>query len=303
MTGQGHRVTEVDASQPLPHWVSALEGTDPDLVFNLAEGTTGPLRQSSYTEVMTQLGLPYTGSGPRAQAIALDKHLSKLLVRDQGIATPAAVLVTPNVKADLTRLDYPCIVKPNFEGTSRGISSGSVVRSPDGAAEAAGRALEEFPDGILVESFVAGTDVTVPFLEGAPGGAGVLEPSLVRVLDLSGRPTDRILDYPVKHAAHTRAATIEHLVEARTPAGLPEDVRAAARAMTALAVQAVGCRDVARVDFRLDSGGRLHFLEINALPGLDPDGSIHRAAELGGLRPATGVVTAIVTSASARFAL
>jgi D-alanine-D-alanine ligase len=123
------------------------------------------------------------------------------------------------------------------------------------------RSLRKYPAGVLVEEFVPGTDVTVPFVEGV-GDEGVLMP-VDYVIDPSARSRFNIYDYRLKSTDASR-------VSVRCPPDLQRDVVARLRALSKLAIRTLGIRDLCRVDFRLGEDGRIYLLEINALPSLEP---------------------------------
>src|SRR3954471_9578803 len=176
----GHEVEKIEVTGPASHLASRIESFAPDLIFNTAEGRRGRTREAFYPALFEELGFPYTGSDAYVMTVTLDKWLTKLMLGAQGIDTPRGRLVAPD---DLRRmrdvgavgLAFPVIVKPNYEGSSKGIGDDAIARDPKALAEMLPRILRKFPSGVLVEEFIAGTDVTVPFVEGI-GDEGVLLP-------------------------------------------------------------------------------------------------------------------------------
>ena len=161
----GHEVERLDAGLPVVAFVERLASSRPELVFNTAEGREGCFREAIFPSLYEELGIPYTGSGPWTCAITLDKRLTKILAAAAGVRTPAALLVQAAEDLDGLAPAPPLIVKPNFEGSSMGIRESAVVEDADEARRLAESALERFPDGVLVEQFVPGRDVSVAFLE------------------------------------------------------------------------------------------------------------------------------------------
>src|SRR3954465_4272532 len=151
----GHEVEKVEVSGPASNLIDRLEAIDPDLIFNTAEGDRGRMREAFYPALFEELGIPFTGSDAYTNAITLDKWLTKLLVQRAGIDTARGVLVTVrNFERILERgsgLAFPVIVKPNHEGSSKGIYNGalgsSVVKEPKDLASALKVALRAYPDG------------------------------------------------------------------------------------------------------------------------------------------------------------
>jgi len=294
----GHDVEKVEVTGPASHLAARIESIGPDLIFNTAEGRRGRAREAFYPALFEELGFPYTGSDAYVLTVTLDKWLTKLVLERQGIDTPRARLVTPE---DLRRmkepgtlgLTMPVIVKPNYEGSSKGIGDDAVARDARQLGEMLPRALRNYPNGVLVEEFVAGTDVTVPFLEGY-GDDGVLLPVDYDV-DPEARSRFNIYDYRLKSADSS-------LVSVRCPPDLPRDVVARIRAITKQAVRTLGVRDLGRVDFRFGDDGRIYLLEVNALPSLERGASTFAAAAREGLDYADAL-QAVVQSAAKRQGL
>src|SRR5512140_3609689 len=154
----GHRVERIEVSGPASRTVARLEAFGPDLIFNTAEGRRGRFREAFFPALFDELGMPYTGSDAYALTLTLDKQLTKLVLAQHGIPTPRWQFVEDPAQLQVNALRYPVIVKPNFEGSSKGITQDSVVEDPvrlHGAVEAA---LASYPSGVLVEEFVVGRD-------------------------------------------------------------------------------------------------------------------------------------------------
>ncbi|MEV7729682.1 hypothetical protein AB0P15_33960 [Streptomyces sp. NPDC087917] len=288
----GHDPLAVDVSGTLEQTVGLLRSARPDLVFNLAEGWTGPWRQSFYPALYHQLGLPHTGSGPTGLALALDKHLTKLVLHARRIPTPGWVFVNdPTDVPSLEHLRFPVVVKPNFESCSKGIGPESLAATPDQVPARVLQCLKEYPDGVLVEEYVPGRDITVPYFTAAGGALAPAETTMPATTAPGG-----LFDYGLKQDP----ARWNHL---QVPAPIPPALADRARALTRTAVRALGLHDFARADFRLSPDGALHLLEVNGLPGLPADGASHRAAVLSGLDPATALAGAVISSAVTRLGL
>ncbi len=203
------------------------------------------------------LGVPYTGSDSATLSICLDKGLAKRLLVD--VDTPAfQVLVTGREK--LRPLRYPVIVKPNQEGTSKGITGKSVCDAPGGRLrEVARELIERYGQPALVEQYVYGRELTEGLLgERRPR---VLPPMEVVFLGQSERP---VYDYECKQ-------DWQRHVRYECPARLTKDELRAVERACRTTFMTLGCRDVARVDLRLTPSGRVYVIEVNPLPGLTPD--------------------------------
>src|SRR5215475_11008571 len=130
----GHEVEKIEVTGPASRLAARIESYGPDLIFNTAEGRRGRAREAFYPALFEELGFPYTGSDAYVLTLTLDKWLTKLVLASHGVDSPRGRLVVP---ADLTRvtdsgigLSYPVIVKPNYEGSSKGIGDEAVARNP-----------------------------------------------------------------------------------------------------------------------------------------------------------------------------
>jgi D-alanine-D-alanine ligase len=241
--------------------------------------------------------MPYTGSDAYVLALTLDKQLTKLVLAQHGVPTPRWQYVEEPHLLQVNALRYPVIVKPNFEGSSKGITQDSVVEDPVRLHEAVAAALARYPAGVLVEEYVVGTDVTVPFLEAAvPERRGVLQP-VEYVVDAAASATRRyaIYDYELK-------TKLDRLVQVRAPARVKRAQAERIQRICETVYRVLDVRDLGRVDLRLGEDGLIHFLEVNALPSLQPGAGIYAAAALDGLQ-ADDVVDAVVRSAVRRWNL
>jgi D-alanine-D-alanine ligase len=239
-----------------------LDGPRPDLVFNIAEGRgVSRCRESRVPAVLDLLGVPHTGSDALTLAATLDKDCAKRLVRDAGVATPAWVLVEEDsaaARAVLEKLPLPAIVKPNCEGSSKGIRSTAVVERREGLAGAVASTLALYRQPVLVEEFIDGDELTV-------GVLGNRRPEVIGILRVLPKVAKPNFVYSLEVKRDWRRQVVYECPARLSPAD-GEAVRASALA----AFRALGCRDVARVDFRL-RGGVPYFLEANPLPGLSPE--------------------------------
>jgi D-alanine-D-alanine ligase len=249
----GHVVVPLEATQEFPR---ALMASNVDVVFNIAEGMSGRSREGQVPSLCELRGIPYTGSDSATLSICLDKALAKRLLVD--VDTPAfQLLVTGREK--LRAFRYPVIVKPNQEGTSKGITKNSVVGDELKLREIARELIDRYGQPALVEEYIGGRELTVGLLgERRPR---VLPPMEVVFLKQTDRP---VYDYECKQSWQ------QH-VRYECPANLTrEQLRAVERACRTT-FMTLGCRDVARIDLRLTPEDRVYVIEVNPLPGLTPD--------------------------------
>ncbi|HWA99213.1 MAG TPA: hypothetical protein VG713_12005, partial [Pirellulales bacterium] len=241
-----------------------LDEPHPDLVFNFAEGR-GSLRsrEARVPALLETFGIPYTGSDPLTLAVALDKEVAKRLVRAAGVATPEWVLVDRGLDHELVtaldRLPLPVFVKPAFEGSSKGIVGSNFIADRTALHDTVGQLHQTYQQPILVEEFIEGDELTVGIVGHEPGD--VL--GIMRVLPRDERAGPFVYSLDVKRDWRRR-------VRYECPAQLSRSDTHAVRRAALSAWRALGCRDVARIDFRLRDG-EAYFLETNPLPGLSPE--------------------------------
>ncbi len=291
----GHRVEKMEVSGPASRTVARLEAFSPDLIFNTAEGRRGRFREAFFPALFEELGFPYTGSDAYALAVTLDKQLTKLILREVGVRTPGWQFVEKLSELRPDELHFPVIVKPNFEGSSKGITQNSVAESVDDLRRKVVDALEKYPAGMLVEEFIIGRDLTVPFLEAVDNDFdGVLTP-VEYVIDPGWAKDKRysIYDYELK-------TTRDRSVTVRAPAAIDDAMTDRICKMARTVIKKLDCKDLGRVDFRLSDAGVPYFLEINALPSLEQGASIYAAAALEGLH-FDGVIDAVIQNAAKRY--
>jgi D-alanine-D-alanine ligase len=264
----GHTPVELGNGRPL---VEALLKDPPDLVFNFAEGSgVSRSREARVPAVCEMLGIPYTGSDPLALAVALDKDMTRRVAESLGVTVPKGIVLAPppgeydgdcaefSPVLDEAGLPLPVIAKPTCEGSSKGIRNRCLIRT---AAEFGPTVVElwkNYQQPVLVEEFISGDEVTVGIIGNDPP-----EPlGIMRVLPK--KPGDHfVYSLEVKR-------NWEESVEYEAPADLPPAVTRAVEADALAVFAGLGCRDVARADFRVRDGVP-YFLEINPLPGLNPE--------------------------------
>lgn len=257
-----------------------------DLVFNIAEGLFGRAREAQVPALLDAYRIPYTFSDALTLAIALDKALTKRVVRDAGVPTPRfAVLEDPGRAAEVD-LEPPLFVKPVAEGSGKGVGPRSVCESRDSLRAAVADVVGRFGQPALVEEYLPGREFTVGIL-----GTGDDARSLgVMEVEFVDRGADSTYGYDIKQDWETR-------VRYRLVSG-PVSDEAADVALRAW--RALGCRDGGRLDLRTGSDGSVQFLEVNPLAGLNPDTSdLPILCRLGGMTFGA-LIDGIMKSAMAR---
>jgi D-alanine-D-alanine ligase len=256
----GHRAVKLGGGRALCEKVLAHA---PDLVFNIAEGVGTRSREAHVPSVLEMLGIPYTHSDPLTLAVTLDKSIAKRLIASHGLPTPGFVVLDSPEQAPLVaraKLAYPVIAKPLFEGSSMGIRRSSRISSEPALREHLERLLADYRQPVMVEEFCAGAEVTVGVL-GNGTEARVL--GMMEIAPRQGRADEFVYSLEVKR---NYLEEVEYTVPPKRPPALLAEMEKVALGC----YRALECRDVARVDLRLDAAGQPKFIEVNPLPGVHP---------------------------------
>ncbi|MCB0417031.1 MAG: ATP-grasp domain-containing protein [Bdellovibrionaceae bacterium] len=267
---EGNEVVQVPMSRD-EAWISELRKAAPDLVFNTAEGYSGIGRESYAPIVFEQLGIPYVGPGPYVCFLTLDKFLTKEMVSHRSVPVVEGTFITRPKELEALAKDiaFPAFVKPNYEGSSKGITSRSLCRTYNELVAYGKESLKQFPEGLIIERFIPGRDVSIGFLAGLPNG-GILDPVEYKVLESMGE--EWIYDYEYKNK-------MDEKVRAICPAQLSEEQIQKIKHFMKLSVESLGIVDLGRADFRVTPDGDIFFMEFNALPSLQPGAGIFEATQ------------------------
>lgn len=262
----GHEIVKLGDGREM---LEQLLAAPPDFVFNFAEGQgIGRTREARVPAVLEMLGIPYTGSDPLTQAVTLDKDCARRLVASAGVRVPAGFVIQPDDDLDAVarRAQAPfaglglAIVKPAWEGSSKGIREKCLVHDVVQLREVVESLRRDYRQPLLVEEFIEGDELTVGMVGNDP-------PEIIGIMRV-------VPNTPTEHFVYSLEVKRDFRRQVRyeCPPPLPGTVleRTAQAARTAHRV--LGCRDVARIDFRLRNGVP-YFLEVNALPGLNPESS------------------------------
>lgn len=245
-----------------------VEGSGAQVVWNALHGTWG--EDGAVQGLCSCLQIPCTGSGILASALAMDKVMSKRIFESNGVPTPRWRLLAHDGPADgsdapaaLADFGLPCVVKPANEGSSVGVS---IVE--DRAQLAAATALARRHHGaVIVEDYIAGTEVFVGILDGRVLGS------------VEVRPATKFYDYEAKYKRNDTTYLI--------PPELPRDVLARCEQYALDAYNALGCSGHARPDLRINTSGDAFVLEVNTLPGMTKTSLLPKIAKSIGIDYAT----------------
>lgn len=242
-----------------------LRKEKPDLVFNIAERLFGPNRESHIPTICEMLNIPYTGSDPLTLGICLDKSRAKEILSYHGIPNPQ-FWVMERAEDIPARLSFPLIVKPLYEGSSKGIKNNSVV-SNRRELKAKLREIEKlYHQPAIVEKFLTGREFTV----GVLGNYPELEILPIVEIDYSQLPAGvrPIYSYEAKWVWDTPEKPLEIF---SCPATLSRELKSEIEKVIKDTCRILRIRDWARIDVRLDEQGVPNILEINPLPGILPN--------------------------------
>jgi D-alanine-D-alanine ligase len=241
----------------------------PQIVFNIAEGLRGESRESQLPALLEMLGIPYTGSGPLTLAISLDKGMTHRVLSSSKIPSPS-FQVFSNTQTNLSRqLEFPLVVKPIGEGSSKGIWNDSLVRDERDLRRKITQITETYHQSAIVEEFLPGREFTV-------GVIGNDEPRVLPIVEilLDKLPTgaNPLYSYEAKWMWDTRENPVQMF---NCPARVSKKTEDEIKRISVKAFKVLGCRDICRIDFRLDGKGKPRVLEVNPLPGMIPNPDAH----------------------------
>ncbi len=255
-----------------PAMLRRLLDDPPEFVFNFAEGHgIGRSREARVPAVLEMLGIPFSGSDPLTLAVTLDKDAAKTLVAAAGVSVPRGLAVRqPQDARQVPHSWFPVILKPAWEGSSKGIRRTSLVDDPANLLDTAAEMLRLYHQPVLVEEFVEGEEITVGIVGNDP-------PEVVGVMQVVPRSRNPRFVYGLEVKRDYK-----NQVDYACPPRLPEAVLDRITDAALRSYRALGCQDVSRVDFRVRNGEPI-FLEVNPLPGLHPvDSDLVILARLAG---------------------
>ncbi len=236
----------------------------PQLVFNMSERLFGPNRESHVPTICEILGLPYTGSDPLTLGICLDKSRAKEILSYHRIANPAFWIIESPL--DIPQgIRLPAIVKPLFEGSSKGIKDNCLVRNVGDLFERVNEIIGLYREPVIVERFLAGREFTVGVLGNYPNH----EILPIVEIDHSQLPAGAspIYSYEAKWVWDTPESPLDIF---QCPAELSNDLRRKIEHLVTRTCAVLRIRDWCRIDVRLDEKGEPNVLEVNPLPGVLP---------------------------------
>ena len=232
---------------------SFIEENRIDVVFLMLHGKFG--EDGTIQGGLDLMGVPYIGSGTLASAVAIDKAVSKLILLQKGIPTPAFETLR---RGEIPKMKPPLVVKPVDGGSTIGIA---IVKKP-GALKKALRDAFKYSETVIAEKYVSGVEITVP----------VFEERALEIIEII--PKTDFYDYKAKYAK----GMSEHII----PARLDKKTYRKAQVLAEKVHRALGLKSFSRVDIIVGKNGRLDVLEANTLPGLTGTSLLPEAAKAAG---------------------
>ncbi|MEO5886828.1 MAG: hypothetical protein ABIQ77_04115, partial [Anaerolineales bacterium] len=270
----GHQTVFIQADIDLPY---ALRGEKPDICFNIAEGLGGDAREAQIPALLEMMQIPYTGSRVMANAISLDKTLTKRIWRDRRLPVAPFQEFISGDEPIRPELNFPLFVKPAREGTGMGVDMNAIVKNEKELRERAMYIINTYEQPALVETFLPGREFTVGILGRADSKIYSRHPEWYEkdgfhrfpVLELDSSRSVTPLVY--SQAAKSKDVDEEGAPGYICPAVLEPELEKKLKYFALRAHQLLYTLDVSRTDIRLDEEGNPRLLEINTLPGLTPD--------------------------------
>lgn len=253
----GHQVVQLGNARQL---LKAIDrGLKVDIVFNIAEGYRGRNRESQIPNILEMFNIPFSGADALTLGVTLDKAVAKKCWIADGVST--GKFFEANIGDDLKTLNtigYPLIVKTSQEGTSKGITKNSRVTTLEELQREVEKICRVYKQPALCEQFIKGTEFTVAVIGNEnPIALPVVQYAVGGSVDMGNE------FYSYEHIVKK---SVEYICPAKIDAGLAKTLQETAIA----AYKSVECRDLGRVDFRVDESGHPYVLEINPLPNLSP---------------------------------
>lgn len=262
----GYKVTKIEADKKVYNLLMKLK---PNIVFNIAEGLNGENREAQIPTILEMLNIPYTGSGPTTLTISLNKGLTHQILNHAGVPSPSFQIFTNAYTEIKKELGFPLVVKPLAEGSSKGIRNNSLVRNEQDLKKQISWVLKTYNQPAIIEEFLPGREFTV-------GLIGNNEPKVLPIVEIlfdklpSG--SNPLYSYEAKWIWDTIEKPLKMF---SCPAEIPIKLKKKIQNTAVKTFKILNCRDLCRIDMRLDEKGEPHVLEVNPLPGMIPKPDAH----------------------------
>jgi D-alanine-D-alanine ligase len=246
-------------------FLTNIAGIKPAFVLNIAEGKGGERsRESQVPCILESLNIPYSGSDPIALGVTLDKYLANIVLRYAGVPVPRVFVIHKVDDLAATEITFGegkrFIVKPRWEGSSKGIFSDSVVSDHKSLERKVRETVQKYRQPVLLEEFMEKDEITV-------GVCGNRPPEILSMMRIS--PREERKDHFIYSIEEKR--DWEKNIKYEPESAISEEIRENIKRYALEAFRALELRDVARIDFRLDGQNVPNIIDINPLPGLSPN--------------------------------
>lgn len=260
-----------------------------DIVFNISEGVSGRNRESQVPAILEMAGIPFVGADALTLGLTLDKVMAKKIFIADKIPTPRFFEVNSSEQLSNTNhYKFPLIVKPRFEGSSKGLSESSRVQTKEELREQVEYIINTYKQPALIEEFISGQEFTVAII-------GNDEPEIMPVVQIKIDGKLKLND-----KFYTFARITSDRLEYVCPAKISAELKKSLNELALKTYRAVECRDFGRVDFRVDQEGKPYVLEINPLPSLSTEDVFKLVAESIGITY-EDIIGKILNSAIKRY--
>ena len=297
----GHEVILLEANED---FADKLKASQPEIVFNIAEGMHGDCRESHVPAICEFFGIPYTGSGVLTLSICLNKALTNQVLASNEVLVPPFQVFRS--RDDTLRLnqEFPLIVKLLHEGSSMGLSKKSVVRDEEALRDQVEFVISTYHQPVLVQKFIMGREFTVGIL-------GNQNPFTLPITEVTFQdpygivtfcPDDEVLPMIKKvHGKQFLSDFKSQVIPKETicPANISPELAKRINQTALKAYKALECRDWCRIDLRLGTDGNLYILELNPIAGIAPGDWLPNSAEVAHL-DYDGFINAILDIARER---
>lgn len=244
--------------------IEKIKNEKVDFVFNIAEGCSGRNRESYIPAILEMLNMPYFGSDPLTLGLSLDKTMAKKISFCTGIPTPRYKIARriEDLATVENKLQYPLITKPAWEGSSKGIYNSSKVYDKNELEKNAVILFKKYPDQpVIVEEYIEGREITVGVIGNEP-------PRVLGLMEIMNKVVSANEDFFYSLEVKRDWKKLADYVSPPDISGLFEKH---IKHYAISAFKEFGCRDIARIDFRICKHNKIFMLEVNPLPGLSPE--------------------------------
>lgn len=274
-----HNVTLIEADN---NAFEKFKQSKPDIVFNIAEGFNNLSRESQIPAMLDMLKIPYTGSDALTLGICLDKARTKEILSYYNIPNANFILVDKIKPLSNHSIEFPSIVKPVSEGSSKGIFNSSLVRNYYELNAEIKRVIDVYDQPAIIEEFLPGKEFTVALI-GNEDNTEIL-PIVEIMYDNFPDDIEHLYSYEAKWILDTKDNVFDVF---ECPAAIDKNLGKQIKDTVLQTYNVLRCKDWSRIDIRLDKKGTPNVIEINPLPGIMPDpnenSSFPKAARVAGI--------------------